>query len=149
MLQQAPAVATAMHATAVEPGSGITIMGYSGICGAANNLGNNSIPYFHAMSMDEINTFTTIGDGATCGTVTATGNIIPVVNAGNNFTIPKSTPFVLTGSATDGNGDALTYSWEQMDAGPAGNWNSPTGNAPLFRSFAPVSTPDTLFSQTF
>ena len=127
--------------TAVEPGSGITIMGYSGICGAANNLGNNSIPYFHAMSMDEINTFTTIDAGATCGTIAVTGNTIPIVNAGNNFTIPKSTPFVLTGSATDGNGDVLTYSWEQMDVGPAGNWNSPTGNAPLFRSFDPVSTP--------
>ena len=127
--------------TAVEPGSGITIMGYSGICGAANNLGNNSIPYFHAMSMDEINTFTTIDAGATCGTIAVTGNIIPVVNAGSNYTIPKSTPFVLTGSATDGNGDALTYSWEQMDVGPAGNWNTPTGNAPLFRSFDPVSTP--------
>jgi hypothetical protein len=127
--------------TAVEPGSGITIMAYTGICGATNNLANNSIPYFHAASMDEINTFTTIGDGATCGSIAATGNIVPVVDAGGNFTIPKSTPFVLTGSATDGNGDALTYSWEQMDVGPAGNWNTPTGNAPLFRSFPPVATP--------
>ena len=127
--------------TAVEPGSGITIMAYTGICGATNNLANNSIPYFHGMSMDEINNFTTIDAGATCGTIAATGNIVPTVNAGNNYTIPKSTPFVLTGSATDGNGDALTYSWEQMDVGPAGNWNTPTGNAPLFRSFEPVTTP--------
>jgi hypothetical protein len=74
-----------------------------------------------------------------------TGNIVPVVNAGSNYTIPKSTPFVLTGSATDGNGDALTYSWEQMDVGPAGNWNAPTGNAPLFRSFPPVAIPERYF----
>ena len=127
--------------TAVEPGSGITIMAYTGICGATNNLANNSIAYFHAASMEEINTFTTIGGGATCGTIAVTGNIVPVVNAGNNFTIPKSTPFVLTGSATDGNGDPLTYSWEQMDVGPAGNWNTPTGNAPIFRSFEPVTAP--------
>ena len=130
--------------TAVEPGSGITIMAYTGICGV-NNLAINSIPYFHAASMDEINTFTTSGDGANCGSIAATGNIVPVVNAGSNYTIPKSTPFVLTGSATDGNGDALTYSWEQMDVGPAGNWNAPTGNAPLFRSFPPVAIPERYF----
>lgn len=125
--------------TAVEPGSGITIMGYAGICGT-NDLGQNSIPYFHAISFDEISTFVTSGGGSTCGTITATGNIIPIVSAGNNFTIPKSTPFVLDGSATDGNGDALSYSWEQVDAGPSSNWDTPTGDAPIFRSFEPVSS---------
>ena len=131
--------------TAVEPGSGVTIMAYAGICDASNDLAQNSIPYFHGVSMDEINTYTTSGNGATCGTVTATGNIIPIVNAGNSYTIPKSTPFVLSGSGTDGNGDALTYSWEEMDTGPAGDWNTPTGNAPLFRSFAPVNIPERYF----
>lgn len=131
--------------TAVEPGSGITIMAYAGICDATNDLAQNSIPYFHGVSMDEINAFTTSGNGATCGTVTATGNIVPIVNAGNNYWIPKSTPFVLSGSATDGNGDVLTYSWEEMDAGPAGDWNAPTGNAPLFRSFAPAGKPERYF----
>lgn len=131
--------------TAVEPGSGITIMSYAGICGS-NDLGNNSIPYFHAVSMDEINTFIASGNGSTCGTVQATGNIIPIVNAGNNFTIPRSTPFVLTGSATDGNAaDVLTYSWEEVDNGPAGSWNNPTGNAAIFRSFTPVNTPERYF----
>jgi Metallo-peptidase family M12/Secretion system C-terminal sorting domain len=125
--------------TAVEPGSGITIMGYAGICDF-NDLGQNSIPYFHAISFDEISTFVTSGGGSTCGTITATGNIIPIVNAGSNYTIPRSTPFVLDGSATDGNGDVLTYSWEQVDAGPSSNWDTPTGNAPLFRSFEPVSS---------
>lgn len=126
--------------TAVEPGSGVTIMAYAGICGASNNLAMNSIPYFHAISMDEINTFTSTGGGAGCASITNTGNSAPVVDAGDSYTIPRSTSFVLTGSATDANGDALTYSWEEMDAGPAGTWNSPTGNAPLFRSFAPVLT---------
>lgn len=134
--------------TAVEPGSGITIMSYAGICNE-NDLGVNSIPYFHAASMDEINTFTVTGGGTGCGTVTATGNITPVVNAGNNFTIPRSTPFVLTGSASDANGDPVTYSWEQMDTGPSGDWNAPSGNAPLFRSFPPVTTPIRHFPRLF
>jgi hypothetical protein len=126
--------------TATEPGSGITIMAYAGICDATNDLAQNSIPYFHAVSMDEINTFTTSGGGASCGTVSATGNIIPIVNVGNTtYSIPKSTAFVLSGTATDGNADALTYSWEQVDTGPAGDWNNPNGNAPLFRSFVPVT----------
>ena len=133
--------------TAVEPGSGVTIMGYAGICGTTNNLAVNSIPYFHAVSMDEINTFTSNENGATCATLIATGNTAPVVNGGNDFIIPKSTFFSLTGTASDANNDVLTYSWEQMDTGPAGNWNSPTGDAPLFRSFAPVSTGTRYFPQ--
>lgn len=127
--------------TAVEPGSGVTIMAYAGICGNANNITDNSIPYFHAISMDEINTFTTSGGGESCAAITATGNSAPVVNAGNDYIIPRSTTFVLTGSATDANGDALTYSWEQVDTGPAGTWDNPSGNAPLFRSFAPQASP--------
>jgi len=45
----------------------------------------------------------------------STGNAAPVVTAGPGYTIPQGTPFVLTGSATDANGDALTYSWEQLN----------------------------------
>ena len=133
--------------TAVEPGGGITIMAYAGICGTTNDLAQNSIPYFHGVSMDEINTFTTAGDGSLCAVSTITGNTAPVVNAGNSYVIPKSTFFVLTGSATDMDGDALTYSWEEVDTGPAGNLNSPTGNAPLFRSFVPVISPSRYFPQ--
>lgn len=132
--------------TSVEPGSGITIMGYAGLCDepgppvVINNLASNSIPYFHAISQNQIGTYVTTSTGSTCGTVTATGNSIPVVNAGNNYVIPKSTPFMLTGSATDiNNNQVLTYSWEEIDNGIAGNWNS--GNKPFFRSFAPSPSP--------
>ena len=41
----------------------------------------------------------------------------PVVTAPATFTIPLRTPFALTGSATDADGDPLLYSWEQNDRG--------------------------------
>ncbi|MEI3789104.1 MULTISPECIES: reprolysin-like metallopeptidase [unclassified Chryseobacterium] len=123
---------------AVEPGSGITIMAYAGICEATNDLDFHSIPVFHTKSFQ---TITTTVQSTTCQVTTPVANTAPVVNAGNDYIIPKGTPFKLTGSATDAQNNALTYSWEQNDVGPAGNWNAPTGNAPLFRSFVPVIVP--------
>lgn len=135
-------------ATNAEPGSGATIMAYAGICGASNNLQAHTIPYFHALSFDQIINFSNVGNGNSCAVQIATGNKPPVVSAGNDFVIPKSTPFVLTGSASDADGDPLTYSWEQINTGGSfGDWNSPSGDAPLFRSFSPVTTPVRYFPQ--
>ena len=76
--------------------------------------------------------------------ITDTGNSAPDVTAPAAFTIPPRTPFALTGSATDPNGDALTYMWEQNDragiladnvtAGTALVSNTKTNGA-LFRQF--------------
>ena len=121
---------------AVEPGSGITIMAYAGICGSLNNLANNSIPIFHTNSFQSI---TTAVASAECPVITPVSNTAPTVNAGSDYTIPKGTPFKLTGSATDAENNSLTYCWEQNDIGPEGNWNAPTGNAAIFRSFMPVT----------
>jgi len=139
--------------TAVEPGSGITIMAYAGICGS-QDLAPNSIAYFHAISYDEIVNFTNLSTGNSCAATTTTGNQPPVVTGSGNYIIPQSTPFILTGSATDPDGDALTYSWEETSISPISNasaasttslvtWNS--GNRPFFRSYAPVTTPSRLF----
>ena len=124
-----------------EPGSGSTIMAYAGICGA-DNLQANSDAQFHSINLNEIANYAANGLGYSCAVKTATGNTPPVVNAGLDYVIPKSTPFVLSGGATDANGDALSFSWEQIDVGgPFGTWNNPSGNAPLFRSFTPQATP--------
>jgi hypothetical protein len=129
-------------ASAVEPGSGITIMGYAGICGT-NDLEPNSMPYFHAVSYDQITAFITSANGG-CATVSNTGNNPPVVNVAPAHVIPAGTPFVLTGSATDPDNDALTYSWEEIDiAATAGNWNS--NLKPFFRSYPPVNSPSRSF----
>lgn len=99
------------NSTAVEPGSGSTIMAYAGICGP--NVQNNSDAHFHAVSIAEM--VQMINDVSTCANTVLNGNTPPVVNAGGNYTIPRATAFVLKGSATDVNGDALTYCWEQTD----------------------------------
>ncbi|MES2516357.1 MAG: zinc-dependent metalloprotease family protein [Bacteroidota bacterium] len=130
--------------TSMEPGSGITIMAYAGICGTTNDLAAHSIAYFHGVSYDEITNFINTGGGNGCDVLTTTGNNPPVVNAGSNYTIPANTPFSLTGSATDADGDPLTYQWEEMDAATSfGNWN--VGTKPFFRSYAPTTNPTRLF----
>jgi hypothetical protein len=129
--------------TSVEPGSGVTIMGYAGIC-TSNDLAPNSIAYFHAISYDEVVNFVMTGNGSSCPVISTTTNNPPVVTGSGNYVIPKNTAFALTGSATDPDGHALTYSWEECDNGPSGgNWNN--GNKPYFRSYNPVATPTRLF----
>ncbi|RAK65999.1 reprolysin-like metallopeptidase [Hymenobacter edaphi] len=130
--------------TAFEPGSGSTIMAYAGIC-APDNLQNNSDPYFHTGSFQEIATFIA---STSCGTSTATGNTAPVVTIPASRTLPIGTPFRLTASATDANNDALTYCWEEMDLGPYATLTAAqaaNSNVPLFRSFLPVSSPTRYF----
>ncbi|MGH2664601.1 reprolysin-like metallopeptidase [Flavobacterium sp.] len=124
--------------TAVEPGSGSTIMAYAGIC-PGQNVQPNSDAHFHSVSIAEINDL--IAASATCAATTNNGNSAPVVNAGMNYVIPKSTPFILKGSAIDANGDALTYCWEQTDTEVSTQPPVATSAAgPNFRSNPPTAS---------
>ncbi len=133
-------------ANAVEPGSGTTIMAYAGICGA-QNVQSNSDDYFHANSIQRMTAFAIAGSGNNCPVKINTGNNNPEVNAGPDYTIPKSTPFALTASGNDVDGDSLSYCWEQIDAA-LGTPNPPAptnATGPLFRSFKGTPSPTRWF----
>lgn len=141
-----------------EPGSGSTIMAYAGI--TAQDVQSNSDDYFHAGSIAQVQ-----ANMATksCQTTVAITHSAPVVNAGSDWTIPISTPFMLTGSATDAGGtSSMTYCWEQYnDATLASHLCSvssinPTGDTDCvpsgtktaganFRSYDPTSSPSRRF----
>jgi hypothetical protein len=92
-----------------EPGSGSTIMAYAGICGE-DNLQNNSDPYFHSVSFEQIQSFVTQGAGSLCPEVVALANTPPAVRIDlTNLVIPSDTPFILEGNAQDAEGDQLTW----------------------------------------
>ncbi len=132
-------------ASSYEPGSGSTIMAYAGIC-AGQNVQANSDDYFHTRSFDQITAYRN-GTGA-CGTLAATGNAPPTVEAGPNCTIPTSTPFTLIAQGDDADGDPMTFNWEQFDLGTQdGNPQSTFTTGPLFRSRPATSDPSRTFPQ--
>ncbi|TYA74398.1 reprolysin-like metallopeptidase [Seonamhaeicola marinus] len=124
-----------------EPGSGTTIMAYAGITGA-NNVASSGNDYFHYFSIKQI-----LENLATksCQTTEVITNNPPSADAGNNYNIPKGTPYVLKGAATDPDGgDNLTYCWEQIDNGITNflNFGPDLTSGPMNRSLPPSTSPD-------
>ncbi|MEM4989124.1 reprolysin-like metallopeptidase [Collimonas sp. H4R21] len=138
--------------SALEPGSGSTIMGYAGICLPNENLQSNSDPYFHAVSREQIHAWIS-SKGGECAVKRINPNNAPWIDPksmpGGGFktlTIPAKTPFVLKGIAT-GNPDAImTYTWEQFDAGPIqGAILKDDSKGPIFRSMLPNTSGERVF----
>ncbi len=130
-----------------EVGSGITIMGYAGITN--QDVASHSIDIFHQASIAQIQT-NLASKSCPITTNISANNVTPVVAAVSNYTIPISTPFALTGSATDANpGDVLTYCWEQNDNSTTSG-NSSVASAtkltgPNWLTFYPTTSPIRLF----
>ncbi|MEZ4956857.1 MAG: M12 family metallo-peptidase [Saprospiraceae bacterium] len=133
--------------SAWEPGSGSTILSYQGSCGQANNVPGPATLQYHAGNIDEVWSYTRFQGGNVCVNVTQTSNHSPVVteNYLDGFYIPIGTPFELEVSATDADGDALTYSWEQMNRTPSSPVGSPVGDAPTFRVYDHTTSPMRVF----
>ncbi|MCW5775064.1 MAG: hypothetical protein KIS87_01285 [Phycisphaeraceae bacterium] len=131
--------------TAYEPGSGSTIMSYAGLC-AGDNIQGFADPYFTSVSFDEIRNYTHNGSGNGCAQKVNTGNLPPTVSAGPAYAIPVKTPFTLTATGSDPDGDTVSYCWEQRDLGPTATLNTPDdGKFPLVRTRKPQSSPSRTF----
>jgi subtilisin-like proprotein convertase family protein len=130
----------------VEPGSGSTIMAYAGI--TDQDVQAHSDDYFHYVTINQIELNMI---NKTCPVRTTITNIAPSVNAGLDYVIPKSTPFVLTGTGLDPDGNALTYCWEQMDSalgsqkGASSAASATKVGGPNWRSYSPTASPSRYF----
>ena len=143
--------------SAYESGAGLTIMSYAGICTSDNITTANQFDLrFHGKSIQQI--LSLVEGRARCFRASNTANSPPTVTAGNEFTIPRQTPFSLTAVANDSDpGDAanLTYTWEQVDAGGTLYGNPSyrdeqdpiTTTRPIFRPFSPTNLPTRIFPQ--
>ncbi|GAC16033.1 reprolysin-like metallopeptidase [Aliiglaciecola lipolytica] len=137
--------------SAVEPGSGSTVMSYAGICGS-QNIEDDSEDYFHSHSVEQIQT---VLSRRNCGSVESNGNAIPVISTSQyNHTIPANTPFVLSAEVTDADNDQLTFVWDQINPGgfdgiteSAQEMAEDNGFNPLFRSNPPSSSATRYFPQ--
>ncbi|MEY4462520.1 MAG: hypothetical protein RLY98_1060, partial [Bacteroidota bacterium] len=126
----------------VEPGGGSTIMSYAGV--TDYNIQSHSDDYFAYVSIDQIRKNLA---SKSCPVSSIIPNTKHKANAGEDFVIPKSTPFVLKGSSSNPNGAALSYCWEQNDTATtsfgANSIAFPTKkDGPLFRSFPPTNSPN-------
>lgn len=128
-----------------EPASGTTIMGYAGIA-PGNNVAPNGDDYFHYYSIFQIIAY--LGT-TSCAVETPMTNNPPVIAPTGNFMIPRSTAFVLTGNATDPDGNTLTYAWEQIDDGvvTTATFGPTNPSGANFRSRRPSLSPERYFPQ--
>lgn len=132
------------NATAMEPGSASTIMGYAGIC--PPNVQSNSDDHFHGISLQEIG-IEILSGGHTCEVITPLANTAPSITGTNgNVTLPISTPFALTATVFDADGDPVSYCWEQINNGVSTQSPLPTNTiGPNFRSNSPTLSPTRYF----
>lgn len=120
--------------SAYEPGSGSSIMSYAGLCGS-DNLQSTADALFHIGSIRQMASHRDRYLPSQCGIAQDRANVAPEVDAGKDYIIPAYTAFTLTGEATDFDGDALRYNWQQTDTGLEAAVNTDVGNNALFRSY--------------
>ncbi len=136
--------------SAVEPGSGTTIMSYAGICASDNVESAEALVQvermFHAKSVEDVHKHVHNGTGASCGTQ-VNFNRNPKVDLDemrqNRLVIPARTPFILDGvNVVDPDGQGTYHAWEQVlprpTSGPS-RLNQDTGDNGLVLSYPPLT----------
>jgi hypothetical protein len=133
--------------TAWEPGSGSTIMSYSGLC-PGQDIQSDSDPYYNIGSYEEMRAFIVT---TACAVTASSGNTPPSVGVPpSGMALPIGTPFWLTATGADADGDALVYSWQELDLGsPSGPLDPQVANdnVPLFRALPPTASTTRYFPQ--
>ncbi len=136
--------------TEVEPASGSTIMGYAGYCEI--NIQYQSDSHFNYVNIRDISANIQDGSSSACPELIEIENQLPTADAGEDYTIPKSTAFVLVGEGSDPDGEeeTLTYEWAQNDPEQAytnGPLNSELTSGAIYRSYTPKETPERYFPE--
>ncbi len=131
-----------------EPGEGSTIMCYVGVCEVGPSI--VTTPYFHYNSIKTIRT--ALNETACTGSIVSGNTNSPIADAKADITIPKETPFILVGSATDENDglENLTYNWHQWEGSgeeTVGQPNCENLDQPLFKYVAPSTENHRSFPQ--
>jgi len=119
-----------------EPASGTTIMAYAGIVSGNDNVANQADDYFHYYSITQIRDYL---ETISCASTENIANNPPVLGALSSYTIPKGTAFFLDASATDVDGDDLSFCWEQIDNGliESSTFGPTNSSGANFRSLPP------------
>ena len=129
--------------TAVEPGSGSTIMAYAGICGD-DNVASNSQDIFHGLNISEMGDFITVGNGNTCAEFIGIDNHKPQVGRGSVY---HPAVYAL---CPDGYGHGCRWGYPDLHLGANGFQRRFTAYAyylgrPLFRSYKGGTSPTRVF----
>ena len=131
-------------ATAWEPGSGSTIMAYTGACPVDGGVGPGSDniqlyadPYFNSGNIEEMRAFLA-GPNSQCSVSIPTSNAAPqITSIPSSVLVPPSTPFTVSLAGADDSGTFFT-NWEERDTGPARQLEAPdNGDSPIWRSWPP------------
>lgn len=95
---------------AIELGGGGSIMSYGCSADSAPQFSR-----FHIGTIKKILNARSLVDHPVCGAREVIDNSPPNVEAGTDFIIPANTPFKLTGTASDADGDTLQYNWDHLE----------------------------------
>ena len=118
--------------TAWEAGSGTSLMSYGGGGCYPEDAGPRLLQ-LHSKSREEIRQRVSLATSATgCGNPGPVANTEPWVLPLGARALPAETPFRLQALASDGDGDALIFCWEQRDLGASSPPHHDNGSRPLF-----------------